>query len=141
MSSLLARTDSPKDGSWQSLCGLPFFQLPAEVKLTSFGVDYVRIDLAEAGEIFLTRFGWPYLRQLLPSSWFADRYYVRHGQRLLGSTGAVYRVPTAPDAGPSIDVVMKFSRVGQEVPLEIASTFPPGTSAQVMANARFNSPF
>src|SRR5690606_13607457 len=62
------------------------------------------------------------------------------GERLPGSTGHVYRVPTRSADGRGIDLVVKFSRVGQEVPLEVATTFPDEVPPSELADARFNSP-
>ena len=107
----------------------------------SFGVEYHRVRTDDGGELFVTRFGWPVVEHLLPHAWYHDRYYATHGQRLPGSTGRVYRVPTRPVRGRSIDIVAKFSRVAQEVPLEIATDFPDEIDPEVIANARFNSPF
>ena len=119
---------------------LSFGELPSDMIFKSFEVDYTRVRTAEGGDLFVTRFGWPFLGHLLPDNWYADRWYATAGERLSGSTGHVYRVPTKPVNGRSIDVVVKFSRVAQEVPLVIATSFPDQVSAEEIANARFNSP-
>ncbi len=118
----------------------PFDELPSEMRLEAFGVEYAHVRAADGGDLLITRYGWPFVRCLMPENWYADRGYADRGQRLPGATGQVYRVPTRPIAGRSIDVVVKFSRVGQEVPLVIATTLPEDVSPVELANARFNSP-
>ena len=110
--------------------------------MRSFEVDYAHMPLRpDGGDLYVTRHGWPFIRQLLPEKWFANERYATHGERLPGATGTVYRVATRPGHGRSIEIVVKFSRVGQEVPLEIATTFPEGVSFDDISNARFNAPF
>ena len=75
----------------------------------------------------------------MPANWYSDQWYARHGEKLPGS-GHVYHVSTRPVRGKSIEVVVKFSRVAREVPLEVATTFPDDVPPEVIANARFNSP-
>ncbi|MHC4445550.1 MAG: hypothetical protein ACYTF1_13290 [Planctomycetota bacterium] len=123
-----------------NICKKPFNQLPSEVQCTAFGVDYGHIRAADGGDLYVTRYGWPYLRQLLPENWYAEGWYSQKGERLSGSTGNVYRVPTKPVHGKSIDLVVKFSRVGREVLLEVATTFPDNITPEEIANAWFNSP-
>ncbi|GMU20310.1 MAG: hypothetical protein AMXMBFR13_04070 [Phycisphaerae bacterium] len=118
----------------------PFEQLPWQMALKAFGVDYGHVRTAEGGDLYLTWYGWPFLRQLLPENWHADNWYARAGEKLQGSTGNVYRVKTRPSAGSPIEIVVKFSRVGQEVPLEVGSSFPDHISPEGLADARFNSP-
>jgi hypothetical protein len=119
---------------------LPFDARPAETRVTAFGVEYGHLRLGDGGDLFLTAFGWPYLAQLLPAQWFAERWYVKQGQRLPGSTGHSYHVRTRPADGRQVDLVVKFSRVAQDVPLTIATSFPDAVTAEELANARFNSP-
>lgn len=120
--------------------GIPFDRLPPGMRLRAFGVDYARVHGTEGGDLYLTRAGWPFLRQLLPENWYTGGWYLEAGERLPGSTGNVYRVPTRPADGISIDIVVKFSRVAQEVPLEVHTTFPDTISSAEIADARFNGP-
>ena len=76
----------------------------------------------------------------MPARWYADEWYVRNGVRLPGSTGHVYRTAVRPGEGGTPDLVVKFSRVAQDVPVVIASSFPDQVPPEVLAEARFNSP-
>ncbi len=114
---------------------------PRGGRVHCFGVDYEHIRVADRGDLWLTEHGRPFAECLMPANWFEDRYYLKHGQKLPGGTGAVFRLGTKPVGGRSVEVVIKFSRVGQEVPLEIATTFPDRLTAAAALEARFNSPF
>ena len=120
-------------------CATPFDRLPPDMIVRAFGVDYGHVQLPAGGDLYVTRYGWPFLAQLLPDNWYAERWYAARGDKLPGS-GHVYRVATRPVRGHSIDIVVKFSRVAREVPLEVATTFPDDIPPEVIANARFNSP-
>ena len=117
----------------------PFDRLPPEMILRAFGVDYGHVHPREGGDLYVTRYGWPTLAQLLPVNWYNEQWYARQGIKLLGS-GHVYHVSTRPVRGKSIDVVVKFSRVAREISLEVATTFPDDITPEIIANARFNSP-
>lgn len=128
------------DQHLMTIAGVSFDQLPSEMRCTAFGVDYAHICPPEGGDLLVTRHGWHFLLQLLPGNWYADRWYGEQGERLKGATGAVYRVPTRPVHGKSIDVVVKFSRVGQQVLLDVATSFPDNIPPEDIASACFNSP-
>ena len=131
-----SRSSSPLSEEWS----IPFDELPADLVVRAFGVDYGHVRPPGEGDLYVTRYGWPFLAHLLPSNWYENRWYLRGGQRLPGASGNVYRVRTQPVAGRSIDIVVKFSRVAQEVMVVVPTTFPDDIPPEVIANARFNSP-
>ena len=114
---------------------LPFDQVPAEARVRVYGVDYVRVDEPDGGELYVTRYGWPWLEHLHPERWYQDRQYVRIGEHLPVGTAAVYRVPTWGRSGRRVDLVVKFSRFATDVPLNIEMTFPDHVPAEVIDNA------
>jgi hypothetical protein len=97
------------------------------------GVDYLRLKASDGGDLYLTQFGAPFWRQLLLENWFEPEWFEAQRERLEG-TGTVYKLPTRPVNGRSIDLVVKWSRVGETVPLDTL-TF------QKFIQAEFNSPF
>ena len=104
--------------------------------LRILSVDYVHVKTAEKGDLYLTEYGVPFLRHLLPENWLTPQWFNAKRQRLDGS-GTVYRLPTKPVTGhtrPSIELAIKWSRVGQDVPLD---TFTLNRNI----DAEFNSPF
>lgn len=120
--------------------GIDFDHLPPERRFRAFGVDYAHLRTTDGGDLYVTRAGWSCVGHLLPENWYTGKWYARRGERLPGSTGTVYRVTTRPRDGQGMEVVVKFSRVGQEVPLVVASSFPEHVKPEDLAEARFNSP-
>ncbi|MCY3020985.1 MAG: hypothetical protein NTW87_18365, partial [Planctomycetota bacterium] len=97
------------------------------------GVDYVHIRTSDGGDLYLTQHGVPLLEQLKPESWYANEWFAQQRVKLEG-TSAVYRVPTREVDGKSVELVVKYCRVGQDVPLETSIIYK-------VLNADFNSPF
>jgi hypothetical protein len=97
------------------------------------GVDYTHLKTSDGGELYLTRYGLPYWEHLLPENWFGKEWFEAKRERLVG-TSTVYRVPTKPVAGVSVNLVVKWSRVGEVVPLDTLTV-------NKFINAEFNSPF
>ncbi len=120
---------------------VPFDELPRESILRAFGVEYVHVRPPEGGDLYLTRFGWPHVRQLLPQHWYTDQQYAERGVKLPGGSGHVYRVHTRPEGGRPCDLVVKFSRMAQEVSIVVEGTMPDlPADNDVVAQARYNSP-
>lgn len=104
----------------------------AEV-ISLIGVDYFRFKTRDGGDLYLTRFGVPFRDHLAPENWYAPDWFNEQRVRLRG-TSAIYKVPTRPVHGISLDLVVRFSRVGEEVPLD-----PLTLSENIQTE--FNSPF
>ncbi len=125
----------------EALLARPFDDLPAAVRCRVFGVDYARLEIAGAGTLYVTAFGWPVVRALLPESWYADHQYSRRGVRLPGGTGAVYRFEVPHPRFGTVALVIKVSRFARDVPLSVSSEFLPIVPREDIDAARFNSPF
>lgn len=109
---------------------------------SAFGVSYVQWEDADGNHLWVTRHGWPYLACLNPQAWFSGQQYAKRGTRLTDGTGTVYRVPTAGlGDGGRIDLVVKFSRMAQEVRLHVASEFQDSIPLHAADAAEFPSPF
>jgi len=124
----MAREDNP-----------PFHILPAAERARVFGVDYAVCPQPDGAELYVSRIAWHWLDYLLPERW-RDGDTVR-GVRLQGSTGTVYRATSTPSDRPTRDLVVKFSRVAQDVPLFIPGEFLESLPRNAVADARFLSPF
>jgi hypothetical protein len=132
LGSALAETPAAQIGPRIDLRKFP----PGTTFLRILQVNYVHVSMGDKGDLYLTNHGAPYYQHLLPENWYEQPWMNDKRQRLQG-TGTVYRLPTRPVAGhlrPSIDLCIKWSRVGQEVPLD---TF----TLNQNINAEFNSPF
>lgn len=101
--------------------------------ISLLGVDYLRFRTSAGGDLYLTQFGVPLREHLVPQNWYAPDWFAANRRRL-GGTSTVYRVRTKPVRGASLDLVVRFSRVGEEVALDrlTVCNYP---------QAEFNSPF
>ena len=108
-------------------------EMPPGAAMSLLGVDYFRLKTDDGGELFLTRFGLPFWKHLLPENWYAHEWFEANRERLEG-TSTVYRVPTRRVAGRALNLVVKWSRVGEVVPLDTLTV-------NKFIHAEFNSPF
>lgn len=106
---------------------------PNATPMRLLGVDYVHVPTENGGDLYLTRFGFPFLDHLQLENWREEAWFEAQRERLLG-TSVVYRVPTKVVDGRSIDLVVKYCRVGEDVPLDTL-TF------EKFSHAEFNSPY
>jgi hypothetical protein len=97
------------------------------------GVQYVHLKTLDGSDLYLTRFGIPFWEQLQPENWYARDWFVTHRKRLAG-TSTVYRMSSRPVRGRALDLVVKWSRVGEDIPLDTMTIYK-------FINAEFNSPF
>ena len=96
-------------------------------------VDYVHAKTADGGDIYVTRHGLPFIRHMEPENWYTAKWFRANREKLAG-TSTIYKVTTKPVAGKSLDMVVKWCRVGQDVPLETKII-------EDVLRAEFNSPF
>lgn len=95
-------------------------ELPAGASLINvLGVDYVHTANETMGDLYLTAAGYPYAEHLQPDNWFELEWFRATRERLPGSS-LVYASPTKPLHGESLLLVVKFSRVGEKVPIDTA---------------------
>jgi hypothetical protein len=97
------------------------------------GVVYLHTRTEDGGDLYLTRFAEPHQEHLAIDNWYEEDWFTRRRVRLLG-TSSVYRVPTKPVNGTSLDLVVKNSRVGEDVPLNTHTL-------EEFVSAEFNSPW
>ncbi len=103
----------------------------ASAHIRVLGVDYLHLRLANEDDLYVTKFGVPFLECLRPENWREQEWFRSNREKLPGSS-TVYRVRTKTVNGNSKDLVVKWCRVGQDVPVET-------TCAQ--SYGEFNSPF
>jgi len=97
------------------------------------GVQYTHLHLDNGDELYFTHFGYPLKLHLLPSNFLTDRnWFHQHAQKLRG-TSSVFRVTTKPIQHKSLEIVLKWNRMGQEIPgcMEMMDLW----------HVEFNSPF
>lgn len=98
-----------------------------------FGVKYLHLPLENGSDLYVTQWGLPFLRQLMPANHWADREWAAANREKLPGTSSLYRMRTKEVDGVSKEIVLKWNRMGQEIPGE--------TRAGDLATAEFNSPF
>lgn len=102
-------------------------------EVSLLGVDYLWLKQPDGGDLYLTCFGQRIGEHLTPGNWYTPDWFEARRVPLRG-TSAIYRVPTRPLHGLSFDLVVRFSRVGQELPVD-ESTLDENPQTE------FNSPF
>ena len=131
----------PASDALLRLAAQPFDRLHPGMRNRAFGVDYARIDEPDGGHLYVTRYGWAMLPLLLPAAWYHNQRFATQGQRLGGSTGTVYRLPMTSTRGRRMDLVVKFSRFAQDVPLFVGQDILSRIPRHLIDEAHFNSPF
>jgi hypothetical protein len=114
----------------------PASPTPAKVPgsaISLLGVDYVHQKTSDGGDLYLTSLGLPFWQNLLPENWYAQEWFETKRERLEG-TSTVYKVPTRRVNGVTLQLVAKWSRVGEVVPFDTLTV-------NKFINAEFNSPF
>jgi hypothetical protein len=106
---------------------------PRAVALRILGVDYVHVKTSDEGDLYVTKFGWPFLEHLKPESWYEKEWFEQSREKLIG-TSTVYKVRTKPIRHISKELVVKWCRVGEQVPID---TF----TLNKFVEADFNSPY
>jgi hypothetical protein len=108
--------------------------LPAGAQMVNvMGVDYIHTLTENGGDLYLTRDGFAQAEHLQPDSWY-DLEWFREHREVLEGTGAVYASPSKPIDGEYLVLVVKFSRVGQKVPIETKVI-------RDLLSCEFNGPF
>jgi hypothetical protein len=97
---------------------VPIAELPSGASIVNvLGVDYVHTADDELGDLYLTAAGFPYAEHLQPDNWYEPDWFRSQREKLEG-TGSVYALPTKPIRGENLALVVKFSRVGEKVPID-----------------------
>jgi len=119
----------------------PFNLTPRHWRGRAYGMEYIRLDEPDGGRFWITRMGWPRVPYLLPSQWYTNNLFAERGERLKNATASVYRVPTQVENKPPLDLIVKFARFAQDVPIWIDSQYEDKDRVESTGTIRFNSPF
>ena len=129
----IQQTDNPVTRTLQA-ASESMSRLPQRTEFIDLmGVSYVHSKTNDGGDLYLTKHGVPFWEHLLPENWYAKEWFEANRERLVG-TSVVYRVPTRKVGPLSLDLVVKWSRVGENVPMDTMTI-------NKFINAEFNSPF
>jgi len=104
-----------------------------EQLLEIIGVVYSHHKASDGGDIYLTQYGMPHSSLFEIENWYEKQWFETHRERLEGSS-AVYKVTTREIDGISLELVVKNSRFGEDVPLDTRTLME-------FINTEFNSPW
>ena len=112
----------------------PAPQLARQPRIRVLGVKYAHLGLDDGDDLYITtEYGLGFWEQLLPKNYWTDEdWFSAHNVKLPG-TSALYKIRTKEVAGLAKDIVLKWNRMGQDI--------PGATEASDLAGAKFNSPF
>jgi hypothetical protein len=111
----------------------PANPLPVSSAVSLLGVDYWRFKTSDGGDLYATEYGLRLIKFLFPENWFEEEWFDRNRERLIG-TSTVYKVRTKKVGKRSLDIVVKWCRVGEHVPFDTLTL-------NKFAQAEFNSPY
>ena len=106
---------------------------PLSEPKTILNVRYDHYKMSDDSDLYVTPFGRPFIEHLKPANWFEQEWFKKSREKLQG-TSRVYKVRTKPVEGSGKDLVVKWCRVGEEVPMD---TF----TLNKFIEAEFNSPY
>lgn len=99
-------------------------------KICVLGITYTHFSLSNEGDLYITEAGLPSKDCLFPENhWLDQKWFTQHSERLSG-TSSVYKITTKKIKGRQEDIVVKWNRMGQDLPGD-----------HELENAEFNSPF
>ncbi len=96
-------------------------------------VEYAHIKLREEDDLYITAEGLAFIDNLMPENFWTDKEWVRENSERLSGTSTVYKIRTKKVGGKQIELVVKWNRMGQDV--------PGAEDCEDLMSAEFNSPF
>ena len=97
------------------------------------GVDYAHLKLDNGDDLYVTRHGLSFIENLKPQNFWTDKEWFKENSVRLSGTSCLYKVRTKKVNGKYKDIVIKWNRMGQEV--------PGSEDSEELMYAEFNSPF
>ncbi|MBN2406347.1 MAG: hypothetical protein JXJ19_01510 [Elusimicrobia bacterium] len=101
--------------------------------LKILGVEYAHLILDNGDDLYVTAYGLPFMENLRPENYWLDKEWFGKNSSKLSGTSSLYKVRTKTVNGRYRDIVMKWNRMGQDVPGVDESSD--------LLDAEFNSPF
>lgn len=97
------------------------------------GVEYAHVKLKNGDDIYFTKYGLPFIDVLMPKNYWTDKKWFKNNSIKLSGTSSIYKVRTKKIKGKQKDIVLKWNRMGQDI--------PGAEDSDELLNADFNSPF
>lgn len=97
------------------------------------GVEYAHLKLKKEDDLYITADGLSFIGNLKPVNYWTDKKWFKKNSVRLSGTSSIYKIRTKKVKGRHIDLVIKWNRMGQDIP---------GTeNCEELMCAKFNSPF
>ncbi|MDI6792904.1 MAG: hypothetical protein QME81_08580 [bacterium] len=96
-------------------------------------VEYAHIKLENEDDLYLTKYGLPFLENLRPENFWTDKNWFNENFTRLSGTSSIYKIKTKRINGRCKDIVIKWNRMGQDI--------PGAEYCEELMSAEFNSPF
>jgi hypothetical protein len=97
------------------------------------GAEYAHIKLGNEDDLFITKYGMPFIENLRPENYWTDKKWYKENSTRLSGTSCLYKVRTKKVKGKHKDIVLKWNRMGQDI--------PGAEDCDSLMTADFNSPF
>ena len=79
-------------------------------------VNYAHKKYDNGDDLYVTEYGLPFFKLLDPNNFLMDKDWFRNNSMRLSGSGTTYKVMTKRVDNRSRNVVIKYNRMGQEVP-------------------------
>ena len=79
-------------------------------------VEYAHIKRGNNDDLYITSYGLPFIENLKPENFYTDKTWFRTNSERLSGTSSVYKVRTKKVNGKQKDIVIKWNRMGQDIP-------------------------
>jgi hypothetical protein len=96
------------------------------------GVYYIHLKINE-DDLYITKYGFPFIENLRPENFLTDDAWYRENSLRLSGTSCTYKVRTKKVKERDLDIVIKWNRMGQDI--------PGAEKSEEFHEAAFNSPF
>ncbi len=101
--------------------------------ISIFDTEYVHVQLENKDDLYITKYGLPFIEILEPDNYWTDENWFQQNSVRLSGTSSIYKIRTKKVNGKQKDIVIKWNRMGQDIPGEL--------ECEELAYAEFNSPF
>ena len=96
-------------------------------------VEYAHTRLHNNDDLFVTVYGLPFIENLKPENFYTDKQWFTDNSVRLSGTSCLYRVRTKKKKGKAKNIVLKWNRMGQDI--------PGAGDTEALLDAEYNSPF
>ncbi|MBN2533286.1 MAG: hypothetical protein JXB88_10360 [Spirochaetales bacterium] len=97
-----------------------------------FNIYYIHLKINK-DDLYITKYGFPFIENLKPENFLTDDEWYKQNSVRLSGTSCTYKVRTKKVNRRDLDIVIKWNRMGQDI--------PGAETSDEFHGAAFNSPF